>query len=165
MTDTAAAAPTFRRSIVAAVIVADGKVLLVRRRVQEGTLSWQLPAGEVESGETVEAAVSRATHEAVGLKVAPTEFLGERIHPKTGRHMVYLACRVVRGAPYLADAEELVELAWCRHDQLADLIPHGLFQPVQDYLDAALSASPAGSERISPAALPLGIGKFQSTKP
>lgn len=175
MTETAAAAPTFRRSIVAAVIVADGKVLLVRRRVGEGTLSWQLPAGEVESGETVEAAASRETREEVGLRVAPTAVLGERIHPTTGRHMVYLACRVVRGVPYLADAEELADLAWCRLDQLADLIPHGLFQPVQDYLDAALSAAAAAGEGISRgsevdhsedtrSSLPLGIGQSESTK-
>ena len=143
MTDTAAAAPTLRRSIVAAVIVADGKVFLVRRRVREGTLSWQLPAGEVETGETAEAAVSREVQEEVGLKVAPTEVIGERVHPTTGRQMVYLACTVVSGVPYVADAEELAELAWCRLDQLADLIPQGLFQPVRDYLDAALCAWPA----------------------
>jgi len=143
MTDTAAAAPTLRRSIVAAVIVADGKVLLVRRRVREGTLSWQLPAGEVETGETAEVAVSREVQEEVGLKVAPTEVIGERVHPTTGRQMVYLACTVMSGVPYVADAEELAELAWCRLDQLADLIPHGLFEPVRDYLDAALCASPA----------------------
>ncbi|HKF17856.1 MAG TPA: NUDIX hydrolase [Candidatus Dormibacteraeota bacterium] len=148
MTDTAAAAPTLRRSIVAAIIVAGGKVLLVRRRRREGTLSWQLPAGEVETGETFEAAVSREMHEEVGLKVSPIEVLGERVHPTTGRHMVYLACRVVSGAPYVADAEELAELAWCRLDQLADLIPNGLFQPVQDYLDAALCVSPAAGAGI-----------------
>jgi len=149
MTDTAAAAPTLRRSIVAAIIVAGGRVLLVRRRLREGTLSWQFPAGEIESGETVEAAASREIREEVGLRVAPTEVIGERVHPSTGRHMVYLACRVVSGAPYLADPEELAELAWCRLDQLSDLIPHGLFEPVRDYLDAALCASPAAGVRIS----------------
>ena len=116
----------------------------MRRRLREGTLSWQFPAGEIESGETVEAAASREIREEVGLRVAPTEVIGERVHPSTGRHMVYLACRVVSGSPYLADPEELAELAWCRLDQLSDLIPHGLFEPVRDYLDAALCASPAG---------------------
>jgi len=149
MTDTVAAAPALRRFIVAAVIVADRTVLLVRRRVREAALSWQFPAGEVEPGETVQAAVARETREEVGLKVEPTEVIGERVHPTTGRHMVYLACRVVSGAPYLADAEELVELAWCRLDQLADLIPNGLYGPVQDYLDAALCVSPAAAEAIS----------------
>ena len=139
MTDIAAAAPTVRGSIVVAVIVADHRVLLVRRRVREGTLSWQFPAGEVEFGETFEAAASRETSEEVGLGVAPTAILGERVHPATGRHMVYLACRVVRGTPRVADADELAELAWCRLDELADYILHGVFEPVQAYLEAELS--------------------------
>ena len=112
-------------------------------------MSWQFPGGEVESGETVEAAASREMHEEVGLKVAPTEVIGERVHPTTGRHMVYLACRVVSGAPYLADAEELAELVWCPLDELADLIPHGVFGPVRDYLDVALRVPAAAGEGIS----------------
>src|SRR5262249_59753615 len=102
-TDPAAAAPTLRRSIVAAVIVADGRVLLVRRRVREGTLLWQFPAGEIESGETVEAAASREMREEVGLRVAPTEVIGERGHPSPGRPMGYLACRVWSGSPSPGD--------------------------------------------------------------
>jgi 8-oxo-dGTP diphosphatase len=41
-----------RHAIAAAVIVSNGRVLLVRRRVQEGRLSWQFPAGKVELGES-----------------------------------------------------------------------------------------------------------------
>jgi ADP-ribose pyrophosphatase YjhB (NUDIX family) len=32
--------------VAAAIITNDGHVLLVRRRVSEGTLSWQFPAGD-----------------------------------------------------------------------------------------------------------------------
>ena len=149
MTDIAAAAPTARRSIVAAVIVVDQKVLLVRRRVPEGTLSWQFPGGEVEFGETFEAAASRETREEVGLTVALTATLGERVHPATGRHMVYLACRVVRGTPHVTDPDELVESAWCRLDELAGYIPQGVFQPVQAYLEVALSPAPATAVTVS----------------
>lgn len=143
MTDIAAAAPTVRRPLVAAVIVADQKVLLVRRRRREETLSWQFPAGEVEFGETFEAAASRETREEVGLRVAPTAILGERVHPGTGRHIVYLACRVVRGTAHVTDPDELAEMAWCRLDELDDYIPQGVFQPVRAYLEAALSPAPA----------------------
>jgi 8-oxo-dGTP diphosphatase len=45
--------------IAAAVIVRDGRVLLVRRRVAESTLSWQLPAGKVEPGEAAQEAAVR----------------------------------------------------------------------------------------------------------
>jgi len=36
--------------ISAAIIVSDGRLLLVQRRVSEGALSWQFP---VEAGETL----------------------------------------------------------------------------------------------------------------
>ena len=48
-----------RPTISAAIIVRDGRLLLVQRRVKEDSLSWQFPAGEVEPGETVEDAVVR----------------------------------------------------------------------------------------------------------
>ena len=52
---------TERPAIAAAVIINDGQVLLVRRRVKEGELSWQFPAGQVEPGETGEQAAVRET--------------------------------------------------------------------------------------------------------
>src|SRR5947209_20533489 len=98
--------------VAAAIIVDNGRVLMVRRRIQEGALSWQFPAGQVESGESdIEAAVREAREE-VGLRVAPIDRLGERTHPATGRRMVYVACRVVEGTAYVADGEELAEVEW-----------------------------------------------------
>jgi 8-oxo-dGTP diphosphatase len=122
------------------VIVKGGRVLLVRRRVKEGTLSWQLPAGEVEAGETAGQAAVREAGEEVGLTVAETKMLGERVHPATGRTMVYVACDVVDGEARVVDDEELAELAWAERDQLAEYVPHGFFEPVQQYLYGALSA-------------------------
>lgn len=45
-----------RPGIAAAIVVQDGAVLMVRRRVAEGQLSWQFPAGEIEGTETPEQA-------------------------------------------------------------------------------------------------------------
>lgn len=80
---------------------------MVRRRVSEGQLSWQFPAGEIEPGETREDAAVRETHEETGVEVAAVKLLGERIHPKTGRLMSYTACEVVGGTAHVADAEEV----------------------------------------------------------
>ena len=56
-----------RPAIAAAIAVKEGRVLMVRRRVAEGELSWQFPAGEVEPGETGEqAAVREAAEESGG---------------------------------------------------------------------------------------------------
>ncbi|MFD8483175.1 NUDIX hydrolase [Kitasatospora sp. NPDC059673] len=126
--------------IAAAVVVQDGRVLMVQRRVAEGELSWQFPACELEAGETPEAAAVRETAEEVGLTVKAVGLLGERLHPKTGRQMSYTACEVVSGTATVVDTEELAELAWVTHDRIARFVPYGLFEPVQAYLDAELSS-------------------------
>lgn len=59
-----------QRPIAAAIVVYEGRVLMVRRRVSEGQLSWQFPAGEVEPGEIIEDAAVRETQEETGLTVA-----------------------------------------------------------------------------------------------
>jgi 8-oxo-dGTP diphosphatase len=55
------------RPVAAAVVVADGRVLLIRRAVPEGELVWQLPAGKIEPGEDALAAAARETFEETGL--------------------------------------------------------------------------------------------------
>ncbi|MFD4233930.1 NUDIX hydrolase [Streptomyces sp. NPDC058542] len=126
-----------RPGIAAAIVVHEGRVLMVRRRVSEGQLSWQFPAGEVEPGEEREAAAVRETKEEAGLTVEAVKLLGERVHPKTGRLMSYTACQILGGRAHVADTEEL---AWVSHGEIPEYVPYGLFEPVQDYLDGILSA-------------------------
>lgn len=128
-----------RPGIAAAVIVSEGCVLLVRRRVNEGQLSWQFPAGEVEPGESEEDAAVRETREETGLEVKALKSLGSRIHPKTRRHMSYTACEVVSGDARVADPEELAELTWCSHSEISEFVPYGLYVPVQQYLDQIMA--------------------------
>lgn len=128
-----------RPGIAAAIVVQEGRVLMVRRRVSEGQLSWQFPAGEVEPGEAREDAAVRETQEETGLDVVAVKLLGERVHPKTGRLMSYTACEVVGGTAHVADTEELDELAWVAHGEIPQYVPYGLFEPVQQHLDAVLT--------------------------
>lgn len=125
--------------ISAAVVVDDGRVLLVRRRVKEGSLSWQLPAGGVEDGESVEEAAVRETREETGLTVSAVRVLGARLHPITGRHMSYVVCEAESGTAFLADAEELAEVRWNDRNEVAERVPDGFWEPVQEYLDSALT--------------------------
>ena len=127
-----------RPTIAAAVIIDDGRLLLVRRRVSEGQLSWQFPAGEVEQGESNEDAAVREANEETGLTVRATKSLGSRVHPNTGRTMDYIACDRVDGTAYVADEEELAEVAWCDRETVAKHVPYPFYGPVQEYLDAAL---------------------------
>lgn len=124
---------------VSAAIITDGeRVLMVRRRVKEGDLSWQFPAGGVEEGETAEQAAVRETLEETGLKVKAVKYIGDRVHPKTGKFMAYTACEVVDGEARVADDEELDAVAWVRHEEIPGLVPYGLFEPVQEHLDETL---------------------------
>lgn len=126
-------------AIAAAIIVQDGKLLLVQRRVSEGSLSWQFPAGAVEPGETFEQAAVRETAEEAGLTVQAVKVLGERVHPNTGRLMGYVACDVVSGEARVTDADELADIAWATPDQFGDYVPYGFAPAVQEYLSVTLA--------------------------
>ncbi len=70
------------RKRVAAVIIRDGRVLMVRQRgkgltgLHDGQEYWTLPGGGIED-ETPEEAVTREVAEEVGLKVLTADFLYE----------------------------------------------------------------------------------------
>ena len=52
-----------------AVIVSDGKVVLIKRRFEPLAGQWSLPGGTLELGETLEAGVAREILEETGLEV------------------------------------------------------------------------------------------------
>ena len=54
---------------VGAVIVDDGKVVLIKRKYEPLKGQWSLPGGMVEIGETLEAALAREMLEETGLRV------------------------------------------------------------------------------------------------
>jgi mutator protein MutT len=114
---------------VGAVIVDQGRVLLVRRGREPLKGQWSLPGGLLEVGESLSAGVAREVREETGLTVEPVELIEllDRIHREGERvryHYViadYL-CRVVCGELQAAsDAEETrwVERAeWNSHSAL-----------------------------------------------
>ncbi|MFD9223780.1 NUDIX hydrolase [Streptomyces sp. NPDC060064] len=120
-----------------AIIVSDGRVLMIRRRQREGKLLWAFPGGGIEAGETPEQAAVREVDEEVGLEVKSVQVLGSRVHPYTGADMTYVACDVVAGEAFVKDEEELDVVAWLTHGDLPQYAK-GLFDKVQAYLDDVL---------------------------
>ena len=114
---------------VGAVVVQDGRVLLVRRGTEPLKGHWTLPGGLLEVGEALTAGVIREVREETGLDVEPVELIEllDRIHREGNRvryHYViadYL-CRVTGGdlcAASDADAARWVERAeWNSHSAL-----------------------------------------------
>ncbi len=106
---------------VGAIIVHEGRVLLVLRGTEPARGRWSIPGGLIEVGEALAEAVIREVREETGLQVEPLELveLLDRIHRDGDRvryHYViadYL-CRVVGGTLHAAsdaDAARWVERA------------------------------------------------------
>jgi 8-oxo-dGTP diphosphatase len=114
---------------VGAIVVQDGRVLLVCRGTEPLKGHWTLPGGVLEVGETLLEGVTREVREETGLLVEPVELIEllDRIHREEGRiryHYViadYL-CKVTGGelrAASDADAVRWVERAeWNSHSAL-----------------------------------------------
>ena len=59
----------------AAVVVHEGRVLLIRRGQAPDAGQWSIPGGAVELGESVEDALRRELHEETGLEIHVGAFL------------------------------------------------------------------------------------------
>jgi ADP-ribose pyrophosphatase YjhB (NUDIX family) len=114
---------------VGAVVVEQGRVLLVQRGTEPAKGQWSIPGGLIDVGESLREAVAREVLEETGLVVEPVELIEllDRIHRDGDRvryHYViadYL-CRVVGGrllAASDADAVRWVERPeWNSHSAL-----------------------------------------------
>ena len=76
---------------VGAVIVDEGKVVLVKRRHEPLAGRWSLPGGTLEVGETLKAAVIREMREETGLEVevGPLLEVFDRIIPDEAQRVRY----------------------------------------------------------------------------
>lgn len=90
---------------IGAIIIADGRVALIKRGKAPLLGEWSIPGGMLELGETLRHGAEREAHEETGLIVRATELLGvfERIVPdaeqRTSYHYVLIdfLCEVVSG--------------------------------------------------------------------
>lgn len=128
--------------VAAALVDAEGRVLIQRRTGGQFAGLWEFPGGKVEAGETPEHALVREVHEELGIVVeaADLEPVAFSSTPSGDRSLVLLMYKAGRWSgdprPLAAD-----ELAWRRPHELIDLP----MPPADHPLAAALiAAAPEG---------------------
>jgi 8-oxo-dGTP diphosphatase len=112
---------------VGAIIFSRNRILMVERAGNPLKGWWSLPGGLVETGETLEIAITREVLEETGLRVKPVSRfeLFERIMPDAkGRaeyHYVLIdyICKVVGGS--LAPADDVSRAEWVERKNLSAL--------------------------------------------
>jgi 8-oxo-dGTP pyrophosphatase MutT (NUDIX family)/transcriptional regulator with XRE-family HTH domain len=126
--------------VVAAIVTSAKGVLVTRRR--DGKPLWGFVTGEIEPGELAEDAAVREVKEETALEVRTRQRIGERDHPRTGRHMIYLAAKPVRGSTkvIVGDESELAEVRWASVAEALELMTD-MFGPVREYLAAELGSA------------------------
>jgi NADH pyrophosphatase NudC (nudix superfamily) len=124
--------------VVAAIVTSHLGVLAGKRN--DGKPPWTFIAGEIEPGESQVDAAVREVKEETGLEVqAGHHEIGRRVHPHTGRLMIYLACTPVEGTDvFVGDEEELAEVRWLSLAEVDSLMP-GVFEPVREHLARLIS--------------------------
>jgi 8-oxo-dGTP pyrophosphatase MutT (NUDIX family) len=127
-------------AVIAAIVTSRDGVLAGRRN--DGKPPWTFIAGESEPGESPADTIIREVKEETGLRIRAGETIGERLHPKTGRHMVYVAARPAGRSRevFVGDADELAEVRWLTLAEADELLP-GMYPPVRDYLGRVAAGS------------------------
>jgi 8-oxo-dGTP diphosphatase len=142
--------PTVRA---AALIIVDGKLLLVRQQRLEQSY-WLLPGGGVQFGEPLDAALRRELDEELGLEivVGRPRALIEAIspdmaaYPKHVLHVIFDARLAVEGeTPRLGGDAAVLETGFFARNELGSLT---MTPPIADVLDEWYDGLPAAMEYL-----------------
>lgn len=126
-----------------AVIMQDGKILLLKRVRAPEAGHWGIPGGKVDWLETLEHAVKREIAEEVGLQLDSLELLVnvDQIDTEKAEHWVAPVYRVTAftGQAVVQEPEKHSGMDWFELDQLPEPLTiatrtalHALLKPTQD---------------------------------
>jgi 8-oxo-dGTP pyrophosphatase MutT (NUDIX family) len=134
-----------------AVAIVTSRLGVLAGRRNDGQPPWTFIAGKCEAGESPADTIVREVKEETGLLIKPGVTIGERIHPRTGKHLVYVAATPATRGPggrdvFVGDEDELAEVRWLTLADADQLMPD-MFAPVQAHLRRVLSSAQAKGQR------------------
>ncbi len=102
------------------VVKQEGKYLLVQEKQQKVYGLWNLPAGYVDKGETVEQAAVREVKEESGYDVELDGLIG-LYHEETTRPLKYAYHARITGGKLKAQESEILDVKWLSYEEITAL--------------------------------------------
>jgi len=137
----------FPRIRVAAIIIQDGRILLIRHKKGPHTY-WLLPGGGVEYGEALDEALRRELREETNLdiNVQDLAFVNDSVAPDGSRHIVnlYFFAQAVGGSLAVTVDDRVKEARWFPPDALQNLV---VYPDIREELKT-LTADGSGERRV-----------------
>lgn len=106
---------------VGAIVVKDGRLLMVRRANAPGAGLWSLPGGRVEHGEYLAAALRREVTEETGLDVEVRELVGILEVVGDPHYVILDYFAEVAGGDEPVAADDVSDVRWVPLDEVAAL--------------------------------------------
>jgi mutator protein MutT len=130
--------PDYPRVGVGAVVLHQGRVLLVRRGGQPSLGRWTLPGGLVELGETTAEAVRRELHEECGIDITVAGLAGvvdRVVRDAEGRiryHYVLVDYLAYTDTDHVTAGSDAAEACWVEVERVTELdVTDGLMDMIQ----------------------------------
>lgn len=120
--------------VILGLVEKDGQVLLIKRRVPEANLTWALPGGVAEPGETESEALSREIKTEVGVDTEIKEKIAGRVHPDTFVHLIYYRCEPKSTTINIGEPEEIEEARWVSGPEALKLFTSGVAPEIKEIL-------------------------------
>ena len=132
--------PLFKRekpypmTVAVSIVQKEYSFLMVRRKMPEGDLEWQFPAGIIRPKQDPK---KRAVEEVFGetnVKCNVTGKIGERVHPDTEVTTIYYCCSYLSGEACNKDTGENVEVKWVKAWEVEKLVTSDLYSGIKELL-------------------------------
>jgi 8-oxo-dGTP diphosphatase len=120
---------------VAAIIIRNDQVLLIKRKNVHCAGSWSTPGGHLDFGETPEQCAIRETREEVGIEIEDMRFVAvtNDYFEANEKHYIslWMAGSYISGEPKITADYEVAKLGWFGWDAL----PSPLFIPFENFVN------------------------------